>query len=76
MDPETKEALLIMGKLAAIIGGGCTVTLGSLWGMAAAVTNYCQRKDRRDELMPLYEQGIITTKPIILNAYRIPGHEM
>ncbi len=44
--------------------------------MCAAVINYCQRKDRRNELMPLYEQGIITTKPTILNAYRIPGHEM
>ncbi len=76
MDPETIEALRITGKLAAIIGAGCTVSLASLWGMVAAVINYCQRKDRRDELMPLYEQGLITTKPTILNAYRIPGHEM
>ena len=76
MDPETIEALLVFGKMTAIIGGGCAATLGGLWGMCAAVINYCQRKDRRNELMPLYEQGIVTTKPTILNAYRIPGHEM
>jgi hypothetical protein len=76
MDPETIEALLTLGRLAAIIGAGCTVTLGSLWGMYVAVMKYWQRKDRRDELMPLYEQGTITTKPTILNVYRISGPEM
>jgi hypothetical protein len=74
MDPETVEALLILGKLALQIGGGCAVTLGSLWGMSAAAINYFQRKDRRDELMPLYEEGIITTKPTILNTYNILEH--
>ena len=77
MDPETTvEALLVIGKTAGIIGGGCAVTLASMWGMGAGAIDYYQRKDRRNELMPLYEQGIITTKPTILNAYRIPGHEM
>jgi hypothetical protein len=71
MDPETLEALLVLGKTGVIIGGGCAVTLGGLWGMCAAAINYFQRKDRRDELMPLYRKGIITTRPTILNAYRI-----
>lgn len=71
MDPETIEALLVFGKTAVIIGGGCAVTLGSLWGIIAAAIQYWQRKDRRDQLMPLYEEGIITTKPTILNAYSI-----
>jgi len=75
MDPETVEALLILGKLALVIGGGCAVVMGSLWGMSAAALDYFQRKDHRDELMPLYDEGIITTKPTILNAYSIPEHE-
>jgi hypothetical protein len=74
MDSETLEALLVFGKTAVIIGGGCAVTLGSLWGLCAAAINYFQRKDRRDELLPLYEQGTITTKPTIVNVYRIAGH--
>ncbi len=71
MDPETIEALLILGKLGVIIGGGCTVTLGTIWGMCAAAFSYYQRKDRRNELMALYKKGTITTKPTILNAYKI-----
>ncbi len=76
MDPETVEALLVLGKTALILGGGCTLTLGSIWGICAGAINFFQRKDRRDELMPLYEEGRITTKPTILNAYRIPQHEI
>jgi hypothetical protein len=33
MDPETVEALLILGELALVIGGGCAAVMGSLWGM-------------------------------------------
>jgi len=76
MDPETVEALLILGKLAFIIGGGCAVVMGSLYAIGAAAVHYYQRKDHRDELMPLYNEGTITTKPTILNAYSIPEHEM
>ena len=71
MDPDTVEALLVFGKTGAVIGVGCALTLGSIWGMCAAGINYFQRKDRRDELMKLYEEGRITTKPTILNAERI-----
>jgi hypothetical protein len=76
MNPELLEGLLVLGKTGVIIGGGCAVTLGSIWAMCAAAINLFQRRDRRDELMPLYEAGRITTKPTILNAYRIPGHEL
>ncbi len=77
MDPETTvEALLLLVKTGVIIGGGCALTLGSIWGICAAAINYFQRKDRRDELMPLFEEGTISSRPTILNAYRIPGHEM
>ena len=75
MNPGTLEGLLILGKTAVIIGGGCAFTLGSIWGMCAAAIDFYQRKDRRDELMLLYEVGKITTKPTVLNAYKIPGHE-
>ncbi len=71
MDPDTVEALLVFGKTGAIIGAGCAFTLGSIWGMCAAGINYFQRKDRRDELMKLYEEGKITTRPTILNADKI-----
>ncbi len=71
MDPETIEALMILGKLGVVIGGGCAFTLASIWGMCAAAFNFFQRKDRRDELMPLYRKGIITTRPTIFNAYKI-----
>ncbi len=76
MSPETIEALLILGKTGGIILGGCAVTLATLWALVAGPINYFQRKDRRNELMPLYEAGVITTKPTILNVYRIPGHEI
>jgi hypothetical protein len=76
MSPGTLEGLLVLGKTALIIGGGCAVTLGSIWGMCAAAINFFQRKDRRDELMPLYEAGRIATKPTVLNANKIPGHEL
>ncbi len=71
MDPETIEALVILAKLGVVIGGGCAVTLGTIWGMCALGFNYFQRRDRRDELLSLYRKGIITTKPTILNAHRI-----
>jgi hypothetical protein len=76
MSPEAIEGLLVLGKTGLVIGGGCAVTLGSIWGMCAAAIGIFQRKDRRDELMPLYHQGDIAVKPTILNAYRIPGHEV
>ncbi|MHC4709595.1 MAG: hypothetical protein ACYTA3_04005 [Planctomycetota bacterium] len=75
MDPETVEALLILGELALVIGGGCAAVMGSLWGMSAAAIDYFQRKDHRDELMQLYVEGTVTTKPTILNAYSIPEHK-
>ena len=75
MDAETLEAVLVFGKMVVIIGGGCAVTLGSLWGLCAVAIDYFQRKDRRDELLPLYERGIIGTKPTIVNVYGIAGHE-
>jgi len=75
MDPETVEALLTLGKLTLIIGAGCTAVMGSLYAIGAAAVHYCQRRDRRNELMPLYKEGTITTKPAILNAYSIPEHE-
>ncbi len=75
METETLEAVLVFGKMVVIIGGGCAVTLGGLWGLCAVAINYFQRKDRRDELLPLYERGIISTKPTIANAYGIAGHE-
>lgn len=71
MDPEAIEAFMILGKLGLIIGGGCAVTLSSIWGTCAAAFIFFQRKDRRNELMALYKRGEITTKPTILNAYRI-----
>jgi hypothetical protein len=73
MNAEPIEGLLILGKTAVIIGGGCAVTLGCIWATCAATINFFQRKDRRDELMPLYEEGGITTRPTILNAHRISG---
>jgi hypothetical protein len=72
MDSDMIQGLLILGKTALIIGGGCAFTLGSIWGVCAGAIEYFQRKDRRDELLPLYEKGTITTKPTILNAHRIP----
>jgi len=75
MDPETVETLLLLGKLALIMGGGCTLVMGSLYAIGASVVNYYQRKDRRDELMPLYVGGKITTKPTVFNAYSIPEHD-
>jgi hypothetical protein len=47
MDPETAEALLILGKLALIIGGGCAVVMGSLYAIIAAALHYFQRRDRQ-----------------------------
>ncbi len=76
MSPETVEALEVLAKTGIIIAGGCAVTLGTIWGICAAAIDYCQRKDQRDALMPLYEEGRITTKPTILNAHQISGHEM
>jgi hypothetical protein len=75
MDPETLETLLLLGKLILIMGGGCTLVMGSLYVIGASVVNYYQRKDRRDELMPLYAEGKIMTKPTVFNAYSIPEHE-
>jgi hypothetical protein len=75
VDPETVETLLILGKLAFILGGGCTVVMGTLYAIGAGAVNYCQRRDRRDELMLLYNEGTITTVPTILNAYSFPEHE-
>ena len=74
MDPETVEALLILCKNALLVGVGCAVTLGSLWRMIVAAINYFQRKDRRAELMPPDEEGIIATSPAILKSYSIPKH--
>jgi hypothetical protein len=76
MDPEALEGLLVLAKTGVIIGGGCAFTLGSIWGACAAAIGYFQRKDRRDELLPLYKEGKITTKPTVLNAYKIPGYEL
>lgn len=75
MSADAIEGLLVLGKTAAIIGGGCVITLGCIWATCAAAINFFQRKDRRDELMPLYERGEMHTRPTILNAYRIPRHE-
>jgi hypothetical protein len=75
MNPDTVEGLLILGKMAVIIGGGCAVTLGSIWGTCALAINYFQRRDRRDELLALYEKGTLTTRPTIFNAHRFPGHQ-
>lgn len=47
MDPETVEALLILGKLALILGGGCAVVYGSLYAIGAAVVHYFERRDRQ-----------------------------
>lgn len=71
MNPEAIEGLLILGKTAVIIGGGCAITLGCIWAICATAIGFFQRKDRRDELMPLYQEGEITTRPTILNANRI-----
>jgi hypothetical protein len=76
MNSDTIEGLLILGKTALIIGGGCAFTLGSIWGVCAAAIDFFQRKDRRDELLALYEEGTITTRPTILNAHRIPNPQM
>ena len=57
MDPETVEALLILGRLAFIIGGGCAVVMGSLWGMTAAAIYYFHRQDHIDELMPQHSEA-------------------
>lgn len=72
MDPETIEALQVFFKTALIIGGGCAVTLGTLWAMCAAVINYSNRASRKRELQPLYEQGKLATKPTVWNVTRIP----
>lgn len=72
MDSDTIQGLLILGKTALIIGGGCAFTLGSIWGVCAAAINFYQRKDRRDELLPLYEKGTITAKPTIFNTHKFP----
>ena len=72
MSAESIQGLLVLGKTAAIIGGGCAMTLGLIWTICAAAINYFQRKDRRDELMPLYEAGTVPRRPTIFNAYRIP----
>jgi hypothetical protein len=76
MDSDMIQGLLILGKTAVIICGGCAFTLGSIWGICAGAINFYQRKDRRDELLPLYEQGTITTRPTILNVHRIPNPQM
>jgi hypothetical protein len=47
MDPETVEALLILGKLALILGGGCAVVYFSLYAIGAAAVHYFERKDRQ-----------------------------
>jgi hypothetical protein len=75
MDPETVETLVLLGKFILIMGGGCAAVMGSLYALVAGTVHYYQRKDHRDELMPLYVEGRITTKPTILNAYSIPEHE-
>jgi hypothetical protein len=72
MDADAIQGLLILGKTALIIGGGCAFTLGSIWGICAATINFFQRKDRRDALLALYEQGTMKTKPTIFNAHRLP----
>ncbi len=46
MDPETTEAFVVLGKLALVIGGGCAVTLASLWARVADLMHYIQRKER------------------------------
>lgn len=73
MSPEAIEGLLVLGKTAAIIGGGCALTLGCIWATCAAAINFFQGKDRRDELMRLYKEGEVRTKPTILNVYRTQG---
>lgn len=71
MDPGTIEAFQVIGKLGLIIGGGCALTLATIWGSCATALHYWRRKDRRDELMALYKEGKITTKPNIFNVYRL-----
>jgi hypothetical protein len=74
MDPQTIDTLLLLGKLFLIMGGGCACVMAILYAIVAGAVNYYQRKDRRDQLMPLYAAGEIATKPTILNAYSISGH--
>jgi hypothetical protein len=74
MDPETVETLVLLAKFILIMGGGCAAVVGTLYALVAGTVHYCQRKDHRDELMPLYVEGRITTKPTIFNAYSIAGH--
>lgn len=74
MNPDALQGLLVLGKLAVIIGGGCAVTLGSIWGTCALAIQYFQRKDRRDELLALHEKGALAERPTIFNAHRFPEH--
>ncbi len=74
MDPETTEAFLVLGKLTLIIGGGCAVTMATLWALVAGLINFVQRRERLDELMPLYQAGTIARKPTIVNVHKLPGH--
>jgi hypothetical protein len=76
MNSQAIEGLLVLGKTAAIIGGGCAVTLGSIWAVCAIAINFFQQKDLRDNLLPLYEQGGVGTKPTMLNAHRLVAHEL
>lgn len=71
MDPETVEAFRVLGKLVVIIGGGCAVTLTCLWAAIAGLVHYVQRRERIDELMPLYEAGTIAVRPTVFNVHRL-----
>lgn len=75
MDPETVEAFQVLGKLALIIVGGCTVTLTCIWVAIGALVHFVHRRERVDELMPLYEAGSIAVKPTILNVFKLPGRD-
>lgn len=70
MDPQTTETLLLLAKLFVILGGGCACVMAVLYAIVAGAVHYYDRKDRRDELMPLYAAGKITIKPTILNVGR------
>jgi len=75
MDPETVEAFQVLGKLALIIVGGCTVTLTCIWLAIGTLVHLVHRRERVDELMPLYEAGSLAVKPTVFNVLKLPGHD-
>lgn len=64
MNAKTLELIVITGSIV-VLGG-----VGSL-GLLAGVAKYQERRGTRNNLMPLYQQGLLEKRPTIFNCYKL-----